>query len=92
MELRQAQDMPELLRELGIKYDPDRLAEVLKSRGGEVRARAIKITASVGAFLARILKVGILWLTQCQKTLLSTKQTNVRAFKLLERIAYSKCV
>lgn len=50
-------DMPELLRELGIKYDPDRLAQVLKSRGGQVRARAVQITASVGAFLARILKV-----------------------------------
>ena len=60
MELRQAQDMPELLRELGINYDPDRLAEMLKSRGGEVRARAIKVTASVGAFLARVLTVSLL--------------------------------
>ena len=50
-------DMPELLRELGIKYDPDRLALVLKRRGGKVRARAIQIAAAVGAFLARILKV-----------------------------------
>lgn len=62
MEFRQAQDMPELLRELGINYDPDRLAEMLKNRGGEVRARAIKVTASVGAFLARILAVSMLTL------------------------------
>lgn len=58
MELKQpSSDMPELLRELGLNYDPDRLAQVLKSRGGEVRARAIQVTATVGAFLARILKV-----------------------------------
>ena len=57
MELPQAEDIPELLRELGIKYDPDRLAQVLKNRPGKVRARAIQVTASVGAFMARILKV-----------------------------------
>ena len=59
MELRQADDMPELLRELGIQYDPDRLAQVLKNRPGKVRARAIQITASVGAFIARLLRVDI---------------------------------
>ena len=57
MELRQAGDMPELLRELGIKYDPERLAQVLKNRPGKVRARAVQVTASVGAFMARLLRV-----------------------------------
>lgn len=57
MELRQPEDMPELLRELGIKYDPDRLAQVLKNRPGKVRARAIQVTAGVGAFIARLLRV-----------------------------------
>lgn len=57
--------MPELLRELGIRYDPDRLAQVLKSRGGEVRARAIQVTATLGAFTARILKVQSLLAIAC---------------------------
>ena len=57
MEIKQNTDIPELLRELGIKYDPDRLAEALKSRRGQVRARAVQVTATVGAFVARILKV-----------------------------------
>ena len=57
MEIKQNTDIPELLRELGIKYDPDRLAEVLKSRRGQVRSRAVQVTATVGAFVARILKV-----------------------------------
>ncbi|DBB07164.1 TPA: hypothetical protein ACH3X1_011734 [Trebouxia sp. C0004] len=56
MEIKQNTDIPELLRELGIKYDPDRLAEALKSRRGQVRSRAVQITATVGAFVARILK------------------------------------
>lgn len=59
MELRQPEDMPELLRELGIKYDPDRLAQVLKNRPGKVRARAIQVTAGVGAFIARLLRVSM---------------------------------
>lgn len=59
MELRQPEDMPELLRELGIKYDPDRLAQVLKNRPGKVRARAIQVTAGVGAFIARLLRVSV---------------------------------
>ena len=57
MDIKQNTDIPELLRELGIKYDPDRLAEVLKSRRGQVRSRAVQVTATVGAFVARILKV-----------------------------------
>lgn len=56
MDIKQNTDIPELLRELGIKYDPDRLAEVLKSRRGQVRSRAVQVTATVGAFVARILK------------------------------------
>ncbi|KAL0045149.1 hypothetical protein WJX82_010101 [Trebouxia sp. C0006] len=56
MDIKQKTDIPELLRELGIKYDPDRLAEVLSSRRGQVRSRAVQITATVGAFVARILK------------------------------------
>ena len=64
MELQQPQDMPELLRELGIKYDPDRLAQVLKNRPGKVRARAIQVTASVGAFIARLLRVNLAPLPQ----------------------------
>ena len=58
MELKQLDpDMPQLLRELGIIYDPDRLALVLKRKGGKVRGRAIQIAASFVAFLARVLAV-----------------------------------
>lgn len=50
-------EMTRLVRELGIKYDPDNLAQVLKNRGGEVRSRAVRVSAALAAFLARILKV-----------------------------------
>lgn len=50
-------EMTMLIRELGIRYDPDRLKEVLTKRGGEVRMRAIRVSAALAAFLARIVKV-----------------------------------
>lgn len=50
-------ELPELLREMGIRYDPDRLAEVLRGRWIEVNARALRVATTLGAFLARVAKV-----------------------------------
>lgn len=50
-------EMTKLIRDLGISYDPERLKEVLRKRGGEVRMRAIRVSAALAAFLARIVKV-----------------------------------
>ena len=58
MELKQTSpEMTSLVRELGIRYDPERLKKVLKRRSGEVRMRAVRVSAALGAFLARIIKV-----------------------------------
>lgn len=49
-------DLPVLLKELGIKYDPDKLANVLSSRWPQVYARALKISAYLGGFIASVAK------------------------------------
>ena len=50
-------EMTKLIRDLGIRYDPEQLKQVLKKRGGEVRMRAVRVSAALAAFLARIAKV-----------------------------------
>ena len=51
-------EMAALLTEMGTAYDPDRLAQALQNRRAEVSARAIRVTATLGAFVARLAKVG----------------------------------
>ena len=51
-------EMAALLTEMGTAYDPARLAQALQNRRAEVSARAIRVTAALGAFLARLAKVG----------------------------------
>ena len=51
-------EMAALLTEMGTAYDPERLAQALQNRRAEVSARAIRVTATLGAFLARLAKVG----------------------------------
>lgn len=46
--------LPELLVEMGIQYDPERLTRVLDRRRGELYARAAQVAATVGAFLATL--------------------------------------
>eukprot|EP00891_Asterochloris_glomerata_P009513 jgi/Astpho2/9513/e_gw1.00145.30.1_t len=41
---------------MGTAYDPERLAQALQNRRAEVSARAIRVTATLGAFLARLAK------------------------------------
>eukprot|EP00873_Tetraselmis_striata_P044616 jgi/Tetstr1/464880/TSEL_009617.t1 len=47
-------DMPALLQELGVSYDPDRLASALAPRSGELNARAVKVATTLGLFLSRV--------------------------------------
>lgn len=47
-------EMPELLLEMGLNYDPQRLAAVLNKRWPVVYSRAILIAASLGGFVASI--------------------------------------
>jgi len=55
MELDQlTPDMPVLLKEMGIKYDPEKLAQVLSARWPSVYGRALKITTLFSAFIASI--------------------------------------
>lgn len=49
-------DMPTLLVEMGIKYDPDRLSAVLSSKWPQVYGRAANISAVIGAFIASVLQ------------------------------------
>ncbi|GBF89170.1 aarF domain-containing protein, chloroplastic [Raphidocelis subcapitata] len=45
-------DLPQLLIEMGIRYDPDKLAAVLASKWPQVYGRAVRIAASLGGFIA----------------------------------------
>ncbi|GLC42639.1 hypothetical protein PLESTB_001122400 [Pleodorina starrii] len=47
-------EMPMLLKEMGINYDPDRLAAVLNKRWPQVYARAVQVSATLGGFIAAV--------------------------------------
>eukprot|EP00884_Botryococcus_braunii_P007201 jgi/Botrbrau1/16482/Bobra.0142s0076.1 len=47
-------ELPQLLREIGVKYDPDRLAQVLSSRKLEIGGRAVRVAAVLGGFVATL--------------------------------------
>jgi hypothetical protein len=49
-------ELPQLLREIGVKYDPDRLARVLSSRKLEIGGRAVRVAAVLGGFIATLLQ------------------------------------
>ena len=63
MELKRdtGMELAAVLREMGISYDPQRLASALRGRELEISARALRITYSLGRFVASIAKV---WLIQ----------------------------
>jgi hypothetical protein len=50
-------EMTELLRDMGISYDPERLSEALSSRQLELNARAVIVTAKLGGFAASVARV-----------------------------------
>ena len=47
--------LPALLLEMGVTYDPDRLAAALSARPLELAARAVKVAAALGGFLTLVL-------------------------------------
>ncbi|WIA09229.1 hypothetical protein OEZ85_008638 [Tetradesmus obliquus] len=47
-------DLPALLVEMGIRYDPDKLAGHLASKWPQVYGRAVRIAVSLGGFIARV--------------------------------------
>lgn len=49
-------ELPQLLREIGVKYDPDRLAQVLSSRKLEIGGRALRVAGVLGGFVATLLQ------------------------------------
>lgn len=49
-------ELPQLLREIGVNYDPDRLAEVLATRQLQVSGRAIRVVAVLGGFVGSLLQ------------------------------------
>lgn len=44
-------ELPELLREMGVKYEPDRLSAALSQRPAELTSRALKVATTLGAFI-----------------------------------------
>ena len=48
-------ELPQLLRDMGIKYEPDRLAASLSRRSGDLNNRAIKVALLLGGFLTGVL-------------------------------------
>ena len=48
-------ELPTLLREMGIKYEPERLAASLGKRSDELNKRAFRVATSLGRFLTAIL-------------------------------------
>jgi len=49
-------ELPELILEMGLKYDPMRLASALENRRGELYSRALRISASLGTFIAQLVQ------------------------------------
>ena len=64
MELRSlAPNLPALLAEMGVSYDPERLALALKGREIELSSRAVQVASMLGGCIAAVAKVRLLpWL------------------------------
>ena len=52
-------EMPQLLSDMGVSYDPHRLAAVLGRRRLAINLRALRIAATLGAFITSLAKVRI---------------------------------
>ena len=58
MELKnQGPELAAVLRDMGVNYNPRRLANALKGRELEVSARAVRVTYTLGRFIASLAKV-----------------------------------
>lgn len=49
-------ELPELLTEMGVQYDPDRLSHALRSKRTELVTRALQISTSLGTFIAQLVR------------------------------------
>lgn len=61
-------ELPALLTELGVNYDPDRLSDALKDRQLEVTQKALTVAMVFGDVITKILAVSALcleWLLFC---------------------------
>lgn len=54
-------DMPALLTEMGVKYDPAKLALALQGREVEISARAVKVATMLGGCIVNVVKAGPCW-------------------------------
>ena len=52
--------MASILQEMGVSYNPRRLANALKGRQLEINTRALRITYTLGRFIAGLAKVSCL--------------------------------
>lgn len=50
-------DMPALLMEMGVRYDPQRLADALAVRQVEIASRAVQVAAALGGCIANVARV-----------------------------------
>ena len=50
-------EMPQLLIDMGLAYDPDRLAKVLSKNSIGLNIRALRIASTLGGFITSLLKV-----------------------------------
>ncbi|PRW44567.1 putative aarF domain-containing kinase chloroplastic [Chlorella sorokiniana] len=48
-------ELPKLLAEMGVKYDPERLAAALSSRPADLAARSVQVAAKLGGFITCVL-------------------------------------
>jgi len=53
-------DMPALLTEMGVKYDPAKLALALQGREVEISARAVKVATMLGGCIISVVKARVL--------------------------------
>jgi len=53
-------EMAAVLQEMGQHYNPRRLAAALEGRQLEISARALRITFTLGKYVAKLTKVGCL--------------------------------
>lgn len=49
-------ELPQLLTDMGLKYDPVRLASALRNKRTELYKRALRISASLGTFIAKLVQ------------------------------------
>lgn len=52
-------ELAAVLKEMGVSYNPSRLANALKGRELEVSTRALRITYNLGRFIAGLAKVSM---------------------------------